>query len=311
MLLAPACSDEPAAEIQDVKTRAPETSEPKAGREPTKFLRWVPAGETEGRFETAVVTYEDAKGHVVDLVSAVHIADRAYYDQLQRMFAGYDALLYEFVAPKGVRPDPDAGRDSFVSVLQRGLKSFLDLDFQLDAIDYSAKNFVHADLDPATFFEKQRKKGESLVTLMLRAMLVGLKRQREGKGSKLTPIHLLASFLSSDRARYMKFLFAQELENIDEMMAALWGGKTSASVIIGERNSEAMRVFDEELAAGKAKLGIFYGGGHMPDLEERLLERGFRRKQQRWITAWDCMMSDEMREAVEKRKRRRARAEKR
>ena len=36
---------------------------------------------------------------------------------------------------------------SAVSGFQRLLKNILGLEFQLDAVDYSAKNFVHADLD--------------------------------------------------------------------------------------------------------------------------------------------------------------------
>ena len=37
----------------------------------------------------------------VDLIGAVHIGDIAYYDELNKQFTQYDALLYELVAPPG------------------------------------------------------------------------------------------------------------------------------------------------------------------------------------------------------------------
>jgi hypothetical protein len=46
-------------------------------------------------------------------------------------------------------------------------------------------------------------------------------------------------------------------------------------------------VLDEQLHAGKEKLAIFYGAAHLPDMETRLLARGFRRTELEWVTAWD------------------------
>ena len=58
------------------------------------------------------------------------------------------------------------------------------------------------------------------------------------------------------------------------------------NVIIGDRNARCIEVLDREIAAGKKKLGIFYGAGHFPDIERRLLEKGFTRVSQKWATAW-------------------------
>ncbi len=38
-----------------------------------------------------------ANGLEVDLIGAIHIADKSYYDTLNESFKGYDALLYEMV----------------------------------------------------------------------------------------------------------------------------------------------------------------------------------------------------------------------
>jgi len=59
------------------------------------------------------------------------------------------------------------------------------------------------------------------------------------------------------------------------------------SVILTDRNKVALKVLARELAAGKKKLAIFYGAAHLPDLEERMIEKmGFERKATRWVTAW-------------------------
>ncbi len=285
---------------------------------PKGFTRWVSTGETEGRFETAKTRFVDEKGRSVELIGAVHIGDAGYFAKLQKSFEQYDALLYELVARKGTRPKKGRKSNSVISMLQRGMKNVLDLEFQLDAIDYSAKNFVHADLDPRRFFQKQKEKGESILTIMLRAMLVGMKQQCEGKEATPTVFHILAGFASKDGARYLKFLFAQQLDDMEAMLAAFGGDKGSASVIVGERNAECFRVLDEQLRAGKKKLGIYYGAAHLPDMSDRLRKRGFKPVRTDWTTAWDCTMTDAQRQeaaAIKKRRaerhrRRKARAKK-
>jgi hypothetical protein len=63
--------------------------------------------------EAAVVRYEAAdseqRGLKVDLISAVHVADRSYYQELNRLFKTYDAVLYELVAPAGTRVPKNGG----------------------------------------------------------------------------------------------------------------------------------------------------------------------------------------------------------
>ncbi|MFQ5505746.1 MAG: hypothetical protein ACE5F1_13250 [Planctomycetota bacterium] len=299
VVLLPSCAEEAAPVAQVRQERAPASRPgvpleraPQAKQEQkqeTKFSRFVEAGETEGRFETAIVTYLDERKRSVDLIGAVHIGDTAYYAELQKRFESYDALLYELVAPKGTRPVASRKSNNLLSMFQRGLKNFLDLDFQLDAIDYTRDNFVHADMSPKQFLARQKEKGESMLTLILRAMLAGIKRQHEGKGPKYSMLHILLSFASPDRARYLKFLFAHDLDEIEKMIAGFGSDNASGTVIIGERNQEAIKVLVEQLEKGKKKLGIFYGAAHLPDLETRLRQLGFKKSSQVWITAWDVM----------------------
>lgn len=256
-----------------------------------RFMRWQKAEGTEGRYETSIARYEDARGRRVDLVSVVHIGDAGYYSALEERFRSYDAVLYELVAPKGARPSQrDKSNPGLITQIQRLMKDSLGLVFQLDAIDYDAKNFVHADLSPKEFLAKQEERGESMVTLMIRMMLAGMENQKDAP--PITSFHLLFGI---NDPMYLKFLFAQQLEQVETLLAALGGSKGEASTIIGDRNAAAIDVLDAELKAGKDEIAIFYGAAHMPDMEKRLEKRGFEFKAVEWLTAWNVMLSDEER----------------
>ena len=73
----------------------------------TAIVRYVPRKEggggnlQAGNLQTG--NLQTGAGTTVDLIGAVHIGDRAYYQQLNRRFRQYDALLYELVAPEGTQ----------------------------------------------------------------------------------------------------------------------------------------------------------------------------------------------------------------
>jgi hypothetical protein len=259
--------------------------------EPTKFMRWV--GDARGgKLESAIVTYRNKAGARVDLVSAIHVGDKAYYAVLDRLFAGYDAVLYEMVKPAGMEemPAPGEREDSPVSTVQRMIQDMLGLEFQLDRIDYRAKNFVHADLDVETFSRMQEERGESLFVLMLQTMMNDLLdpqagARQGGRLANMTLPELLAVLTSPDRPTQLKLLLAPEFENIDGMMGALEG--PDGSVLLTERNKAAMRVVKETLGKGKKNLAVFYGAAHLRDMEKRLKGMGFEPVATRWVTAWD------------------------
>ena len=261
------------------------------------FARWVSTGLTEGYYQTAIAHFEDDKGRSVDLIGAVHIGDRAYFEKLNKVFTQYEALLYELVAKQGTIPTPKPNQrpTNPLSMLQHFMTQVLDLRFQLQGIDYKAKNFVHADIDPATFMKKLKEKNLTLSTMILQVMLRGMQQAREGKGSKLTIFHILAGTMTSDGPRYFKFLFAQELGNLENMLATFGGKKGEESVIVGSRNRACFKVLDAQLAKGKQKLGIYYGAAHLPDMADLLKKRGFHYVSTKWLTAWDCSLTPEQR----------------
>ena len=60
------------------------------------------------------------------------------------------------------------------------------------------------------------------------------------------------------------------------------------STLITERNKAALKVLAKEIDAGKKKIAIFYGGGHMPDMEPRAIaDFHLKRDRQQWLEAWN------------------------
>ena len=78
------------------------------------------------------------------------------------------------------------------------------------------------------------------------------------------------------------------MENMEAIIAGIEDSSSGeGSVIVVERNKKALAVLGKRLDAGEKKLGIFYGGAHMPDMESRLVsEFKLRRSQVKWFTAW-------------------------
>jgi hypothetical protein len=255
----------------------------------TGFLRFVEDPDGGGKLETSLARYTNDKGVTVDLVSAVHVGERTYYRALDKRFSTYDSLLYEMVKPKGMGA-PVAGQrsDSMVSMFQMMLKDVLELEFQLDGVDYQAKNFVHADLDAEEFMRLQSERGENLFTLMLRAMLDEMAKPQAAPD--ITLAEIVVAFTSPDRARHLKMMLGRQFEDMEKKVAGFEG--PNGSVIVGERNKKALEVLKQQIAKGDKKIGVFYGAAHMPDLEKQLLAMGFKRTSTEWLTAWDMTPQD-------------------
>ena len=85
----------------------------------------------------------------VDLVAAVHVGSRSYYETLDRLFKHYDAVLYELVAPENARvPRPGRKPAGAIGSAQQGLTKLLGLEFQLEAIDALRRGQVLASDNP-------------------------------------------------------------------------------------------------------------------------------------------------------------------
>ncbi|KAI4347124.1 hypothetical protein L6164_007967 [Bauhinia variegata] len=143
-----------------------------------RFKRGVDGGSAE--LQTAVVSYKKKFPWSlfnpflqVDLVSTIHIADKEYFETIQKELEPYDCVLYEMVASREIvenRRNSDAIKMlkssrprgfNILGCIQRQMAQILTLDFQLDCLNYQAENWYHADLDYETFKLLQLEKGES------------------------------------------------------------------------------------------------------------------------------------------------------
>ena len=259
----------------------------KEGGAAPEFVRVLKRGGVPKALQTAVATYRKpgaVDGVEVVLVGAVHIGEAAYYHKLNELFKTYDALLYELVSEPGMGvPDPEERGISPISTIQVGMKNSLELTFQLDEIDYAAKNFVHADMTPNEFFDTMEARQEGVLQMFFRSLGSGIAMQSAGKGGD---VGLLAALVSDDRAKGLRRAFAEQLQMMDGQMAAITG-EDGKSTLITERNAKAFKVLDAQIKAGKKKLGIFYGAGHLKDMHQRLIDDyGMELVETKWLDAW-------------------------
>jgi hypothetical protein len=258
----------------------------------TKYLRVIHDSQDSAvSLETAIVKFVPAASAAtkvqVDLVAAVHIADRKYYEELNKRFAGYDVVLYELVAPpgtkipKGGRKDKKAG--SLLTSVQLGMKDMLKLEFQLDKVDYTRENFVHADLSPEQFAKSMSDRKEGISDIFVRLLAVGLAKQAQGGGDDM---QLLMALFDSNRSLALKRAMADQFQEMEVITAIFEGPK--GSTLIGERNKRCLEVLKQQIAAGKKKIAIFYGAGHMADMEKHLrADFSLTPKEPQWLQAWD------------------------
>ncbi|HEY2840681.1 MAG TPA: hypothetical protein VGJ26_16110, partial [Pirellulales bacterium] len=127
---------------------------------------------------------------------------------------------------------------------------------------------------------------------MFRAMGQQLAQQNK-KPSRASEGDLLMALFDKNRALSLKRLMAEQFEDLEGAMSAFEG--PNGSTIITERNKVALKVLAEQIAAGKKKIAVFYGAGHMPDMEERMTkDMGVHRDAEQWLAAWDLRSKAEI-----------------
>lgn len=259
-------------------------------RDDAKFLRIDREGDEPRALQVAIARYEiqegPHKGATIDLIGAVHVGTKQYYSELNNRFRNYDAVLYELVADPEVN-NPSMRDDSGMnplSGLQVGMKTALGLAFQLDEVDYTPKNFVHADMSPAEFGEDMKKRNDGFLAMFARMMGAGTVQQAGKKGQQQQAA-MMAAMIANDPIK-LRRVMAMQFEDMEGQMAGL-ADKSGKSTLLTERNRKAFEVLDRELKAGKSNVSVFYGAAHLSDMHERLL-KDFNAKpvKTEWIDAW-------------------------
>ena len=263
-----------------------------AAAESTAESRFIRIQRDENRepvaLQTAIAKYvpiSGEKGIEIDLVAVVHIGEQGYYRRLNKEFEKYEAVLYELVAPEGVKPLKGGERrsDNPLAMLQLAMKLLLRLEHQLEFVEYDKANFIHADLSPEGMRKAMRDRGEDEMTTVLKIFAEFLLKMREGadKNAPPAPTFGLEDLLNAPK---LKRLLAQQFEDAGGDAGL---GRTINQLLVEDRNKACMRILKQQLAAGKKKIAIFYGAAHMPDFDKRLKgDFGMKRTSNEWIDAW-------------------------
>lgn len=238
--------------------------------------------------EVALLQFAGDDGIRVDLVGAIHVGERDYFETLNRRLGQYDRVLFELVGDPASLAAPRAGAPSMIGLLQGGMKDALGLSYQLDEIDYSPAHFVHADLGAREFRDSMRDRNESWFQMMLRAWALGMAQQGTPGAAEAD---LLKILMAEDRRLALRRLMATQLADQSGMLELISGD--DGSTLIEVRNGRALDVLEQELAAGHRNLAIFYGAGHLPDLARRLEgDFGLRLTGSEWLPAWKLASID-------------------
>lgn len=242
--------------------------------------------------ETSITRYElmtdDGDRITVDLIGAVHIGEKAYFQELNKRFEQYESLLYELVAPEGTVIPKGGGREDGIptnpiAAMQKGMQSVLGLEFQLEHIDYTKKNFTHADMTPEEFAESMKANDESISKYAIRAIGQSMALQSAGRGGD--SMGMLMAMFSKNKELRLRRSFAKQIQEMEAGMVVFEG--RDGSTIIDHRNAKCMKVLRQEIAAGKRNFAIFYGAGHLPDMQRRLMsDFKMKRGGQVWLEAW-------------------------
>lgn len=271
-----------------------------AAKSPTEFLRMTRTESGGSKtLDTAVTAYRSpsADGVTVHLIGAVHIGERQYYEELNRRFDQYDVLLYELVAPENtvIPRGGKRGGSNPVAMLQDSAKNMLGLQSQLELVDYTKSHFVRADMTPTQIADKMAERGETAFTVALSTLADVMRQQnlatREAalqvvQQADTKDVEELSLFDLLGNPLKLKQVMAEQFIRTGSLDQSL-GGSLNQMLVI-DRNAEALRGLQKQIAAGKKKIGIFYGAAHMPDFEKHLTaDFGLQKADQTWIVAWD------------------------
>jgi hypothetical protein len=253
---------------------------------------------------------ENRSGPAVWLVAVMHVGDPAYYQQLQSRLDSQTVVLFEGVnagahkrrttGSQPVRakiPPPDSGTNgSAGGSFQTEMAKALGLVFQLDAINYDRPNFFNSDL---SIGELQRILAEGASTNSASApagqsfdMLLHI---MDGSSFLGALFKWGLDFISANpklqaMARLTMIEAVGHLNgDIAEMKGLPPEMKQLLKVLIEERNEKVVKDlrFEMKTVPRSGSIAIFYGAGHMENLEKHLVnELHLRPAGEEWLEAF-------------------------
>jgi hypothetical protein len=258
-------------------------------------------------------------GPAIWLAAVMHVGEPAYYRALQHFLDAQTVVLYEGInpeahphhvhdsleAPTPARPPaaPQTGAKGGYS-MQSTLAHSLGLVFQLDAIDYDRANFLNSDLSI-----------DQIQHIMAGGQPQAAPGQAGGSSASFdTLLQIMdgSSFLGSLFKIGMQIIAASpELQAISkltfiEAVGRLKGDlsdvqglppewKQLIQVLIQARNQNLMDDLKVELKKipRSGSIAVFYGAGHMDDLEKRITgDLHYRPGEETWLAAFSVNLRE-------------------
>jgi len=238
----------------------------------------------------------NGSGPVIWLSGASHIGESNYFASLQRHLDAQALVLFEGVGAKNkkMRFDPDEE----VSI-QHTMAASLGLVFQLSAINYDRRNFRNSDL---TIAQLQGLLKDGTATNPAAGSTSG---KASEEFQQLLQIMDGSSFLGTLLQAGLKLIGSSpKLQTLTKVMLIEILGQLKGDlsqikgvppeiqrlleVIIRERNKVVFDDLKAELRAFKPprSISVFYGAGHMADLEKLLREElKYRPLDEVWLSA--------------------------
>ena len=251
------------------------------------------------------------RGPAIWLTGVSHVGQSNYYATLQRHLDDQGLVLFEGIGDhsdnsspeENLKPaSPRMGPNSSVkggASLQSEMAASLGLVFQLEVIDYSSPNFRNSDLSieqlrqvmsaspaepgkagAAQSFETllQMMQGDSFLNAIMRMLMSFL--GSNPKLQALTKVALMESIAAMDGDPAQLRGLPPELHQL-------------LVVLVQKRNQKVVEDLKAEIKRkkGPASVAVFFGAGHMPDLELQLREKlKYKPAEDLWLTAFSVDM---------------------
>ena len=273
----------------------------RAEEKPRPYVRMEANKDGSRMLQTAWRKLEPPKDSgkpVVWLIGVCHVGAKSYYQKTQEKLDSAELVLFEGIGFDGKKEKEKKTAESKVSKLQTTLAQSLGLVFQLDAIEYERDHFRNSDLGVAELQAKlagASPKGKSASKEndpQLRAFM----KMLEGDSFALTLVQgILKLFQGNPQFQAMARLVIIETIAASEGDVSKLAAASSPAMrrvfktLIDDRNAVVLKDLRKNMRGKEvpSDIAVFYGAGHMKDLEERLCKKlAYSPAEETWVTVF-------------------------
>jgi len=299
--------------------------------DPEPYVRVTNSDSDLIQLQIAVREFVPARGHgpTIWLAGVSHIGDFNYYAALQQHLNAQTLVLFEGISASSSRaadmtmpkasPANEASSSTAVSSsqdvggLQSSLATSLGLVFQLAAIDYDRTNFRNCDLSIPELRQLLAQGETTAGPSGAGESFEGVLQLMQGGSFFDSLLQVGLRFLgASPKLRALgRLALIDVIGEIQGDFSHLHGLPPDMhqllEVLLEQRNQKVVSELKNDLnKLGKHdSIAVFYGTGHMPDLEKRLGQQlNYRPVTEHWFTAFSVNLkkadvSDSERQTVQ------------